>query len=385
MPGPDHQRKLSAIMFTDIVSYTKMMERDEAGTMAFLNFHNVLLHMEIQQHGGQVIKTVGDAFLADFSSAVNAVRCAVSIQKRFQEYNREKAETRQLRIGIHIGDVVISNNDIFGDGVNVASRLQALSEPGGICISEDVYHHIRNIREFRFEFMGAKALKNVSKKVKVYKIVLKSMEKDKSASPQKSRGLATFFLLVSLIAFGWVLYLNPLPGSQNWLSNSLEFLNLPPIDSILPTIKSMLPMVFPAPIPVPKPAAVQAPSAQGTPTPAPMAAPSATRAAEPSATPTVASTPTPIPKPAIQKSKLKKKARVKAKPKMVRVLNTPTPQEESKKPESPLGMPPPAEGIKPTELPVLVPTMAAPDEPLPGMGVEQTPMPISSESTPSLP
>ncbi len=179
MPEENVQRKLSAIMFTDIVGYSKMMGEDEAGSLDFLRFHNALLQGEIEKNGGRVIKTVGDAFLADFNSAVNAVRCAVSIQKHLHDYNldftRSSGKNRQVRIGIHIGDVVMSNNDIFGDGVNIAARLQPIAEPGGICVSQDVYNHIKNQVEFHATSLGPHELKNIAQKIEIYKIVMEVM------------------------------------------------------------------------------------------------------------------------------------------------------------------------------------------------------------------
>jgi|GEM_PF-5759937 len=352
MSAPEHQRKLSAIMFTDIVSYTKMMERDEAGTMAFLNFHNTLLHMEIDQNGGKVIKTVGDAFLADFGSAVNAVRCAVSIQKRFIERNLTGGDNRQLRIGIHVGDVVISNDDIFGDGVNVASRLQALCVPGGICISEDVYHHVRNNIEYKFEFLGAKSLKNVSRKVKAYQIDLGGMGKAKSAAPKKKLGPSFFVLMVCLAVLGGILDYNPIPDTKIWLPDLLESWNLPPLEQ-------MLPSVFPAPTAVPTPVPVLAPI-RPTFTPVPVA--TNTFTPTPTSTATATPTATPTPKPIPKKKAPKKKAVVKPKPTMTPVVNTPTPAEELSKPETSIIPPNGSEVIKSNEPPG-VPSAAISAEP----------------------
>jgi hypothetical protein len=122
---------------------------------------------------------VGDAFLADFNSAVNAVRCAISIQKHLHDYNldftRSRGKNRQVRIGIHIGDVVMTNNDIFGDGVNIAARLQPIAEPGGICVSQDVYNHIKNQIEFHATSLGPHELKNIAQKIEIYKIVTEVM------------------------------------------------------------------------------------------------------------------------------------------------------------------------------------------------------------------
>jgi hypothetical protein len=278
------------------VGYTKMMEDDEAATMAFLNFHNTLLRMEITGNGGRVIKTIGDAFLADFSSAVNAVRCAVSIQNRFLERNRSLHENRQLRIGIHIGDVVVSGNDIYGDGVNIASRLQAIAEPGGICVSEDVFHHIKNMIEFQAVFTGAKELKNVNRKVGVYNINPGGRGRSHSSQPKKRRGSRAFLFfifLACLAAAGW--YFAPLWGGQEWLSSAqnqvIQFLKGFGFAGAVPT-----------------------PTAVPSPTPAPLAfTPTAVPTATPSVTPTF--TPTATPQPPVHRPPVKKKAKIKAKPK----------------------------------------------------------------------
>jgi class 3 adenylate cyclase len=372
MATPDNQRKLSAIMFTDIVSYTSMMERDEAGTMAFLNFHNTLLHMEIDQNGGTVIKTVGDAFLADFSSAVNAVRCAVSIQKRFMEHNKEKSDNHQLRVGIHVGDVVISNNDIFGDGVNVASRLQSICEPGGICISEDVFNHVRNLKEYKFHFIGSKTLKNVSRKVKAYTIDLGGMEKAKSAPPKKKMGFAPLVLLACLAVLVGVLFLNPVPDYKKWLPELLDQFNLPPMEQLLP-------MVFPTPTMVPTPVPIPTPIRSVVFTPTPMPIPTSTRTATPTATATA--TPTATPMPVVKKRVSKKKAMVKPKPTRVVVIPSPTPTsaEEFVDTQTPIIPPTGSEVIKSNELPMHVPSAAISAEPPPG----QTPLPgVDSEQPP---
>jgi class 3 adenylate cyclase len=226
MPEESVQRKLSAIMFTDIVGYSKMMGEDETGSLEFLKFHNALLQGEIEKNGGRVIKTVGDAFLVDFNSAVNAVRCAVSIQKQLHDYNlgftHSSGQKRQVRIGIHIGDVVMKNNDIFGDGVNIAARLQPIAEPGGICISQDVYNHIKNQVEFHATSLGPHELKNIAQKIEIYKIVTEVIggAREKVVPPpplvrKKNRGfnvllgLLLFFVILTALAGVFWYYFAP--------------------------------------------------------------------------------------------------------------------------------------------------------------------------------
>jgi class 3 adenylate cyclase len=276
MPDKEDQRKLSAILFTDIVGYSKMMEYDESGTMSFLHFHNTLIRMEIEEHQGQVIKTVGDAFLADFTSAVNAVKCAISIQTRFYEHALSTGETRKVRIGIHIGDVVISENDIFGDGVNIASRLQAFSVPGGVCISGDVYHMTKHLVPYKAIPLGPKELKNVSHKVDAYQIVPSAARKHKLPAPKERRIFGVVILLV-LLAF--------LAG-EGW-----HFLSTPEGKKWFPPLLSWM---MPTPTPVPLPTPVATPTATSTST------------STPTSTPTL----TPTPKRPAKKPVVKKKPKV---------------------------------------------------------------------------
>ena len=354
MAVPDNQRKLSAIMFTDIVGYTKMMERSEADTLAFLNFHNTLLHMEITQNGGQVIKTVGDAFLADFSSAVNAVRCAVSIQNHLLEHNQSRGENRQLRIGIHVGDVVIKNNDIFGDGVNIASRLQSIAEPGGICISEDVYHHIKNMTDYKVVYLGPKELKNVSRKVGAYKIVTEAIGKRRSAHPKRNKVLGAFLLLAGLaiLAAGW--YFPTLSDAETWFSSFLA----PLIPS---SMSDIFPMAAPSPTAVPAPTPTR--PAQLAFTATPLATPTAVPTVTPTALPTA--TPTATPKPPAKHPVVKKRAMVKTKAKKTFVEKVQKQPEALKNPEANVNVPPAAISEEPPPVPSPIPTPIFGPSPIP--------------------
>jgi len=138
------ERKLAAIIFTDIVGFSRQMGSDEARTMRLLSVHNRLVHQAVSEHHGTVIKTVGDAFLVDFPSVVHAVQCAQEIQAQLRTYNAEKESAEQIhvRIGIHLGDIVQQDGDVFGDGVNIAKRLQDLTAPDTICISDVVYRDV---------------------------------------------------------------------------------------------------------------------------------------------------------------------------------------------------------------------------------------------------
>ena len=169
MPEAQH-RKLAAIMFTDLVGYTALMATDEGKALDLLQRNRKLLKPLIKSHHGEWLKEIGDGTLSSFSSAVEAVTCALDIQRTL----KDDAELR-LRIGIHVGDVVFSEGDVFGDGVNVASRIEPLADPGGICISDRVQDDIKNKPEIKTTFLGNKSLKGVSSPVKVYAMVSKDL------------------------------------------------------------------------------------------------------------------------------------------------------------------------------------------------------------------
>ncbi len=165
---PDGERRLAAIMFTDIVGYTSLTQRDEASTLQALEKHRSLLRPLFASHGGHEIKTMGDAFLVEFQSALDAVLCAIAVQQMMHDRKVARGEPLSLRIGIHVGDVVESGGDILGDAVNIASRIEPLAEPGGVCISGEVYNQVRNKSDLAFVSRGEQTLKNVSNPVEVY-------------------------------------------------------------------------------------------------------------------------------------------------------------------------------------------------------------------------
>src|SRR5579862_203271 len=170
----DRDRKLAAIMFTDIVGYTALTQSDESRALDVLDRHNKLLRPIFPKHKGREIKTIGDAFLVEFDSALDAIECAVEIQEFLHDYNFSAGDRWKikLRIGIHLGDVVHRSNDVFGDAVNIASRIQPLAEPEGICISEQVYDQVHNKTSLPVERLAHSDLKNVKFATDVYKIIL---------------------------------------------------------------------------------------------------------------------------------------------------------------------------------------------------------------------
>jgi TolB-like protein/class 3 adenylate cyclase/Tfp pilus assembly protein PilF len=168
------QRRLAAIMFTDIVGYTALTQQDEALSMELLAEHNRLLRPLFRKYGGKEIKTIGDAFHIEFSSALDAVRCAIECQQVLSEHNVSVPEERQvrIRIGIHVGDVVPQGGDIYGEAVNIAARIQPLAEPGGVLISGQVYDHVHNKVEAPLVNLGKPELKNVTVPIEVYRVLL---------------------------------------------------------------------------------------------------------------------------------------------------------------------------------------------------------------------
>src|SRR5947209_16254309 len=168
------QRKLAAIMFTDMVGYSTLAQRDDKLALELSEEHRQLLREIFPRFNGTEIKTIGDAFLIEFHSALEAAQCAIEIQRTLAKRNHDvTAERRiELRIGIHIGDVVHRGGDVYGDGVNIASRIQALSGAGGICVSMDVERQIRNALETRFEKLAPTELKNISVPMDLFRIVL---------------------------------------------------------------------------------------------------------------------------------------------------------------------------------------------------------------------
>jgi adenylate cyclase len=167
-------RRLAAIMFTDIVGFSRQMGTDEARTMRLLNVHNRLLHQAVSEHHGHVIKTIGDAFLVEFPSVVHAVQCAQQIQGQFRTHNAEKdtAEQIHIRIGIHLGDILRQDGDVFGDGVNIAARLQSLAEPDTICISQKVHEEVvKKLDLGTVVSLGKPKLKNIAERFPVYALL----------------------------------------------------------------------------------------------------------------------------------------------------------------------------------------------------------------------
>jgi adenylate cyclase len=175
MPEDRVGRRLAAILAGDIVGYSRLMGVDEEGTLRQLKAHRKeLVDPKITEHRGRIVKTTGDGMLVEFVSVVDAVRCAVDIQRGIAERNASvPADKRvEFRIGINVGDIIIDGDDIFGDGVNVAARLEALADPGGIMVSSVVHDQVRDKLSFGFEDMGEQTVKNIARPIGVHRVSL---------------------------------------------------------------------------------------------------------------------------------------------------------------------------------------------------------------------
>jgi len=168
------ERRLTAILAADVVGYSRLMGADEEETLARLKAHRrELLDPRIGEHRGRIVKTTGDGLLAEFASVVDAVRCAVEIQDEMAKRNADEPPDRRIefRVGINVGDIIIDESDIFGDGVNVAARLEALAKPGGICVSRMARDQVRDKLDLVFEDMGEQQVKNIARPVRAYRVV----------------------------------------------------------------------------------------------------------------------------------------------------------------------------------------------------------------------
>ena len=200
-------------MFTDMVGYTALAQRNEPLSVALLEEQKKLVRPILSSHNGREIKTMGDAFLIEFNSALDAVKCASAIQQSLSEFNQGRPSDEQvkLRIGLHVGDVIHNQGDVYGDAVNVASRIEPLAEPGGVCMSQQVYDHIGNKFEFPIVSVGAHALKNIEGRIEVYKVVL-PWDSDSTQPSFYAEHECVECSIYELISSGMVLIDGP-PGS----------------------------------------------------------------------------------------------------------------------------------------------------------------------------
>jgi class 3 adenylate cyclase len=218
-------RKIATILSADVAEYSRLMAEDEEQTLRVFRAHRELIDQLVALHHGRIFNTAGDAVLVEFTSAVEAVRCATEIQAGLRTRNDKLEPARQVRfrIGINLGDVMVEGDDLLGDGVNVAARLQAAAEPDGICLSGSVYDQIRNKLSLSFRSMGEQNLKNIPQPVRVYSIAEGHVEatpptpRDKRGRARAARWLGAAALIPVAIGAGYWLY----PISQHGIADGL--------------------------------------------------------------------------------------------------------------------------------------------------------------------
>jgi adenylate cyclase len=222
MTSQEVKRKLTAILNADVKGYSRLMGEDEKGTVRTLNAYKEVMTGLIQHHHGRVVDAPGDNVLAEFSSVVDAVECAVEIQKELKARNAELPENRRMefRIGVNLGDVIEDGEQILGDGVNIAARLESLSEAGGICISGTAFDHVRNKLDLGYEYLGEQTVKNIALPVRVYKVLMEPEAAGKVIGEKKVRprglqksviALVVILIMVAATFAIWRLYFRPTP------------------------------------------------------------------------------------------------------------------------------------------------------------------------------
>jgi adenylate cyclase len=166
------KRRLAAILSADAKGYSRLMGEDEEATIRTLSAHREVMFEAVQSHAGRLVDSPGDNLLAEFPSVVEAVQCAVDIQRELHTRNADLSpdRTMEFRIGINLGDVIVEGEKIYGDGINIAARLESLAEAGGICISGTVYDHVENKLRLGYESLGEQTFKNIAKPVRVYRV-----------------------------------------------------------------------------------------------------------------------------------------------------------------------------------------------------------------------
>jgi adenylate cyclase len=255
------KRKLTAILSADVEGYSRLMGEDEEATVRTLTAYREVLTTLIQQHNGKVLDSPGDNLLAEFASVVDAVQCAVAVQKEMKARNDELPENRrmQFRIGINLGDVIQEEERIYGDGVNIAARLEGLSEPGGICISKTAFDQIESKLPYGYEFLGDQTVKNIAKPVGAYRVLLEPRitiaEKGKKrgdlqAWPRKVALTGVIAVLVLAVAAAiWIFYMRPSahpPQPASVEKSTVSMPEMPPVNDVPPTGEEIAEAAFPS-------------------------------------------------------------------------------------------------------------------------------------------
>ena len=226
------KRKLAAILSADVEGYSRLMDDDEEATIRTLTAYRSAMTRLIQQYRGRVVDTTGDNLLAEFASAVDAVNCAVEIQRELAERNAKLSDERkmQFRIGVNVGDVVEEEDRIYGDGVNIAARVEGLAEAGGICISGRVYDQVENKLDLGYDFLGEQEVKNIAKPVRVYRVLsypgaaAHRVIRAKRAGSRQWMRIVLVLMILMVVGAGaiaiWDLYLRPSPPQESLLGKS---------------------------------------------------------------------------------------------------------------------------------------------------------------------
>jgi class 3 adenylate cyclase len=205
------KRKLTAILSADVAGYSRLMGEDEEATIRTLIAYREVMNSLIKQHRGRVVDSPGDNLMAEFPSVVDAVQCAVAVQKEFQSRNAELPENRRMefRIGINLGDVIEEKDLIYGDGVNIAARLESLADPGGICVSKTAFDHIESKLPYGYVCIGSQTVKNITKPIVAYKVLLepritvaREKKKIKAVQPKRKKSVIVGVILAFLVIVG---------------------------------------------------------------------------------------------------------------------------------------------------------------------------------------
>jgi adenylate cyclase len=219
MNTQEFKRKLAAILSADVKGYSRLMGEDEEETVRTITDYRNVIATLIAQHRGRLVDSPGDNLLAEFGSVVDALRCAWDIQQEIKTRNTDLPDNRQMnfRIGVNLGDVIEEGERIYGDGVNIAARLESLAEEGGICISGTTYDHVKNKLPFRYDYQGEQTVKNIKEPVRVYRVLMESEVPTKEIAEKRTRLRGWQWAVLSIIVIGviaaglWGFYLRPSP------------------------------------------------------------------------------------------------------------------------------------------------------------------------------
>jgi adenylate cyclase len=247
MAAQDFKRKLTAILSADAVGYSRLMAEDEAATVKTMASYREIMSSLIKQHRGRVVDSPGDNVLAEFASVVDAVRCAVAVQKEIETRNAELTKNRRMefRIGINLGDVIDEKDRLYGDGVNIAARLESLADPGGICISKTAFDQIETKLPLGYEYLGEKSVKNIPKPVGAYRVLMKPDAAGKVIGEKRFLGrysrktAMAAIIILAIVAGGLVSWNIYLQQSKKIEPASIEKMALP-----LPDIPSIAVLAF---------------------------------------------------------------------------------------------------------------------------------------------